>query len=49
MLEGTKYGGHKFLGGVLILLKEDGTFEEFKVPQYVITTMLKMDLKPFLK
>ena len=49
MLEGTKYEKNKFLGGVLILLKEDGTFEEFKVPQYVITTMLKMDLKPFLK
>jgi len=49
MLEGTKYEKNRFLGGVLILLKEDGTYEEFKVPQYVISTMLTMDLKPFLK
>lgn len=49
MLEGTKFDGKKFLGGVIILLKEDGTYEEFKVPQYVISTILTMDLKPFLK
>ena len=49
MLKGTKFEKNKFLGGVLILLKEDGTYEEFKVPQYIISTMLTMDLKPFLK
>jgi len=49
MLEGTKFEKNKFLGGVLILLKEDGTYEEFKVPQYIISTILSMDLSPFLK
>ena len=49
MLEGTKFEKNKFLGGVLILLKEDGEYEEFKAPQYIISTMLSMDLKPFLK
>jgi hypothetical protein len=49
MLEGTKFEGKKFLGGVIALMKEDGTFTEYKVPQPITTTILTMDLKPFLK
>ena len=49
MLEGTKFEGKKFLGGVIALMKEDASFTEFKVPQYIISTILTMDLKPFLK
>ena len=34
MLEGSKYEDKKFLGGVIVLLKDDGTFVEYKVPTY---------------
>lgn len=49
MLKGSKFEDKKFLGGVIALMKEDGTFAEYKVPQYFTTTILNMDLKPFLK
>jgi len=49
MLKGTQYEDKKFLGGVIALMKEDATFAEYKVPQYIISTILTMDLKPFLK
>jgi hypothetical protein len=49
MLKGSKYEDKKFLGGVIVLMKEDATFAEYKVPQYIISTILTMDLKPFLK
>jgi hypothetical protein len=49
MLKGTKFEDKKFLGGVVALMKEDATFAEYKVPQPITTTILTMDLKPFLK
>ena len=49
MLEGSKFEGKKFLGGVIALMKEDATFVEYKVPQPITTTILTMNLKPFLK
>lgn len=48
MLEGSKYESNKFLGGVVVLLKDDGTFVEYKVPQPIVTTMLGLDLKQFI-
>jgi len=48
MLEGTKYESKKFLGGVIVLLKDDGTYVEYKVPQPIVTTMLNLDLKQFI-
>jgi hypothetical protein len=30
-------------------MKEDATFAEYKVPQYITSTILTMNLKPFLK
>ena len=48
MLEGTQFETKKFLGGVIVLLKDDGTFVEYKVPQPVINTMLSLDLKQFI-
>lgn len=48
MLEGSEYGDKKFLGGVVVLLKDDGTYVEYKVPQPIITTMLSLDLKQFI-
>ncbi len=49
MLQGTKYGNIKLLGCVVVLLKDDSTFEEFRVPQPIINTILTMDLKNYIK
>lgn len=48
MLEGSRYGDKKFLGGVIVLLKDDGTYVEYKVPQPIVNTMLNLDLKQFI-
>jgi len=48
MLEGSKYENLKLLGCVVVLLKDDGTFEEFRVPQQMVNTILTMDLKKYL-
>lgn len=49
MLEGTKYEDLKLLGCVVVLLKDDGTFQEYRVPQQINNTVLSMDLKKHLK
>lgn len=49
MLEGSRFEKTKFLGGVVALMKDNGTFTEYKVPQDVVTTIMNMDLKPFIK
>jgi len=33
MLKGSKYENMKVFGGVVVLLKEDGTFQEYKIPK----------------
>ncbi len=48
MLEGSKFENNKFLGGVIVLLKDDGTYTEYKVPQPIVTTMMNLDLKQFI-
>jgi len=48
MLEGTKYGDLKLYGCIVTLLREDSEFEEFRVPQKVIDTILEMDMKNYL-
>ena len=48
MLKGTKYEKIKFLGAVVVLLKEECEFEEFKVPKDVIQTVLNMNIKNIL-
>lgn len=48
MLKETKYGDKKFLGGVIVLMKDDATYEEFKVPQFIVNTILTMDLRKFV-
>lgn len=45
MLKNTKYENIKLLGGVVVLLKDDGTYVEYKVPHPIINTVLTMDLK----
>jgi len=48
MLQGSKYENKRFLGGVIVLLKDDGTYVEYKVPQPITTKMLEMDIKQFI-
>ena len=48
MLEGTKYENIKLLGCIVVLLKEDSEYEEFRVPKPVINTILDMDIKTYL-
>lgn len=48
MLEGTKYENIKLYGCIVTLLREDSEFEEFRVPQKVIDTILEMDMKQYL-
>ena len=36
-------------GCIIVLVKETGEYEEFRVPKDVITTILDMDMKKYLK
>jgi hypothetical protein len=49
MLEGTEYGDKKLLGSIITLVKDDGQFKEFRVPQDVIQKILLMDMNKVLK
>jgi hypothetical protein len=49
MLKGTKYDNTKLLGNVVVLLKDDGTFTEYKVPPQINNTILTMDLSKYIK
>lgn len=49
MLKGSKWENLKFAGGVIVLLKDDGEFEEYKIPKIFYDTILTMDLKPYIK
>ena len=48
MLKGTKYENLKLLGCVIILLKDDGTFIEYKVPPDVINKVINLDLSKYI-
>lgn len=49
MLEGTKYEGLKLYGGIVVLLKDDSDFVEYRIPREVITTTIEMDITNYLK
>jgi len=49
MLEGTKYGNMKLLGCIVVLLKDNSEYEEFRVPKEVINKILEMDMGLYLK
>jgi hypothetical protein len=49
MLEGTKFNNTKLMGSVVVLLKETGEYEEFRVPKQISDTILTMDLRKYLK
>lgn len=48
MLKGSKYENVKFVGGVVVLLKDDSEFVEYKIPKDVVTTVMDMDIKKYL-
>lgn len=48
MLKGTKYEDMKLLGCVITHLKDDGQYDEYKVPQEIINMILTMDMGKYL-
>ena len=48
MLQGTKYADVKLLGCVITHLSDEAQFEEFRVPQEIVNTVLDMDVKKYL-
>jgi|ERR1035441_1634257 hypothetical protein len=49
MLKGSKYENLKLGGCIVVLLKDDKTYQEYRVPQIFIDNLLTMDLKPYIK
>jgi len=48
MLKNTKYSDKKILGGIVVLLKEDKTYQEYRVPSEIINKILTLDLKQYM-
>lgn len=48
MLEGTKYGNLKLYGCVISHLKEEGLYDEYKVPQDIMNIVMNMDMRQYL-
>jgi hypothetical protein len=48
MLQGTKYADIKLLGCVITHLSDEAQFEEYRVPQEIVNTVLNMDVKKYL-
>lgn len=48
MLEGSKYENIPLLGGVVVLLKKDGTFEEFRIPKEILDIVDKMNVSSYI-
>jgi hypothetical protein len=44
MLEGTQYENISLLGCIIVLLKDDNEFEEYKVPKDIIDKVMNLDL-----
>jgi hypothetical protein len=49
MLQGTKFNDLKLLGNVVVLLKDDATFDEYRVPKDISETILRMNLSKYLR
>lgn len=49
MLKGSKYENLNFSGYIVVWLRDDGTYQEFRIPSEVTSKVLTMDLKPFVK
>jgi hypothetical protein len=44
MLKGSKYENIGLFGAIIVLLKEDGTFEEFRIPMPVINQVMNLKI-----
>ena len=49
LLEGTKYENLRIFGCIIVLLGDNGEFEEFRVPKDVIDTTLRMSIEMYIK
>ena len=49
MFEGSKFENIKLYGCIITLLKDDGNYEEYRVPKDIIQTILDMDIQNYLK
>jgi len=49
MLKGSKYENLSLMGCVIVLVKDNGDFEEFKVPKDVIEKVMGLDMKKYFK
>lgn len=48
MLEGTEFENLRLLGGIIVLLKENSDFEEFRIPKPIIDTIFEMDMSDYI-
>lgn len=48
MLKGSKYENIRFAGGIVVLLKNDATYQEYRVPKLFIDEIFKIDIKKML-
>lgn len=48
MLEGSEYQDLKLYGGIVVLLKEDANFTEYRIPKEICDIVLSMDMKKYL-
>lgn len=48
MLKGSKYENIKFLGGVVVLLKKDCNFVEYKVPKDITNKVFDLNIKEII-
>lgn len=48
MLRGTKYENIKLIGCIIVLLKKEGVYEEYRVPKKVYNKILEMDIKEYM-
>jgi replicative DNA helicase len=44
MLENTKYKSIKYLGGIVVLLKEDSTYIEYRIPTDITNKVFKLEI-----
>ena len=49
MLQGSKYENIKVYGCIIVLVKDNGTFEEFRISKQIQQTILDMDITKYLK
>jgi hypothetical protein len=49
MLKGTKYENMRVYGGIVVLLKDDSDFKEYRIPKEIMGTVLEMDISKYIK